>query len=70
MKEKLETEIQLKIDAIFEEIKREKSNKLSLMGDEMGGLIFLQQLSIINPFEKVLMALETKIEAITLNTRI
>lgn len=63
MKEKLETEIQLKIDAIFEEIKREKSNKLSLMGDEMGGLIFLQQLSKINPSEKVLMALETKIEA-------
>ena len=63
MKENLNAKIQLKIDAIFEEINKEKSSKLSLMGEEMGGLIFLQQLSKISTSEEVLIALETKIEA-------
>ncbi|MBV6484218.1 MAG: hypothetical protein KFKLKKLM_00710 [Flavobacteriales bacterium] len=55
--------IKLKIDQIYKEIQKEDSSEISLMGNEIGSIFFLHQLSKIDNSKEILITLNSKIES-------
>lgn len=62
MNKSLKENIELKINEIYKEIKKDNSSIISLMGGKMGGIIFLHQLFKINPTIEILTTLNSTIE--------